>query len=215
MQLFISRINEDPFYVLSWMLVIIFSLCIHEFAHAWMALRKGDDTAAEAGHLSLNPQVQMGWNSQLMLALFGIAWGAVPVDVSRLRNRLDSAWVSLAGPLANLALAALFSALLVGLSLVPGERMSLALEFCKLAAMANGVLFVFNLLPIPMFDGWAICSTFFPSLQRLEASHLQSVSWIFLALVWMTPVGALIWQVGSRLALAMIMGWAHVANLVV
>lgn len=215
MNLFISGLAEDPFYVLSWMLVIIFSICVHEFAHAWTALKCGDDTAARLGHLSLNPLIQMGWSSLLMLAFFGIAWGAVPVDVRRLRSPLASAWVSVAGPLANLMLAVVFSGLLVALSLVPGDRFPLALQFCRWAAMANGVLCIFNLLPIPMFDGWAIASVFVPPLQRLNPGHLQSVSWIFLAVVWMTPVGGLIWQVGSRLAGGLILGWAWLATLLV
>ena len=52
-----------------------------------MALRCGDDTAARAGHLSLNPMVQMGPVSLVYLAILGIAWGAVTVDVSLLQKR--------------------------------------------------------------------------------------------------------------------------------
>ena len=196
------------------MLVVIFSICVHELAHAWTALRCGDETAAEQGHLTLNPLVQMGWSSLLVLVLFGIAWGAVPVDVSRLRSHRQAAWVAAAGPLANLFLSVLFSALLVGSSLLPGGHLELALDFFKFAAMANGVLFLFNLLPVPMFDGWAILSVLVPSLQRLNQGSIQSVSWLFLALIWMTPLGGLVWQAGSRVALSLILGWAWVADLV-
>ena len=178
MQLFISRIGEDPFFVLSWMLVVVFSICVHELAHAWTALRCGDGTAADHGHLTLNPLVQMGWGSLMVLVLFGIAWGAVPVDVSRLRSYRQAAWVAAAGPL------------------------------------ANGVLFLFNLLPVPMFDGWAILSVLVPGMQRVNQGSIQSISWLFLALIWMTPLGGYIWQAGSRVAFALILGWAWVADLV-
>lgn len=213
MQLFISRIGEDPFYVLSWMLIVTFSICVHEFAHAWMALRKGDDTSARLGHLSLNPLIQMGWGSLLMLALFGLAWGAVPVDVSRLRRASDAAWVSLAGPLANLLLAVIFCAILVAVSLLPGEENELVVNFFWLAAKANAVLMVFNLLPIPMFDGWGVLEGIFPALQRLDASHQQNIGWIFLAVVWMTPVGGLIWVVGTRVAALLVGAWDGLARL--
>ena len=214
MQLFILRIGEDPFYVLSWMIMVTFSICVHEFAHAWMALRKGDDTAARPGHLSLNPLVQMGWGSLIMLALFGLAWGAVPVDVRNLHRRSDAAWVSLAGPLANLLLAVVFSAVFVVAALLPGASNEMALDFFWLAAKANAVLMVFNLLPIPMFDGWGVLEGCFPALQRLEASHQQNIGWLFLAVVWMTPVGGLIWVVGTRLAALLVGGWDYLARLV-
>jgi len=215
MQLFISRIGDDPFYVLSWMLIVTFSICVHEFAHAWMALRKGDDTAARLGHLSLNPLIQMGWGSLIMLALFGLAWGAVPVDVRNLHRRSDAAWVSLAGPLANLLLAVAFSFVFVVAALLPGQEAKLALDFFWLATKANAVLMVFNLLPIPMFDGWGVLEGWFPQLQRLDDSHRQNIGWIFLAVVWMTPAGGLIWVVGTRVAAMLVGGWDVLAHLFV
>lgn len=214
MQLFISRIGEDPFYVLSWMLIVMFSICVHEFAHAWMALRRGDDTAARLGHLSLNPLIQMGWGSLIMLALFGLAWGAVPVDVRNLHRRSDAAWVSLAGPLANLLLAVVFSFVFVVAAMLPGQEAKLALDFFWLAAKANAVLMVFNLLPIPMFDGWGVLEGMFPALQRLDAAHQQNIGWLFLAVVWMTPAGGLIWVVGTRVAAMLVGGWDILARLV-
>ena len=197
------------------MLIVTFSICVHEFAHAWMALRKGDDTAARLGHLSLNPLIQMGWGSLIMLALFGLAWGAVPVDVRNLHRRSDAAWVSLAGPLANLLLAVAFSFVFVVAALLPGQEAKLTLDFFWLAAKANAVLMVFNLLPIPMFDGWGVLEGWFPQLQRLDDSHRQNIGWIFLAVVWMTPAGGLIWVVGTRVAAMLVGGWDVLAHLFV
>ncbi|MCX6995813.1 MAG: site-2 protease family protein, partial [Kiritimatiellaeota bacterium] len=79
MNFFIVQAWEQPFFFFAWVGIVTFSICVHEFAHAWMALRCGDDTAARAGHLSLNPFRQMGPSSLIALLVVGIAWGAVPV----------------------------------------------------------------------------------------------------------------------------------------
>lgn len=214
MQIFIAKAAEDPFFVFSWILIIVFSICVHECAHAWTALRQGDDTAAAHGHLSLNPLVQMGWSSLIMLALFGLAWGAVPVDPRRLRSAWSAAWVSAAGPLANLLLVVVFAALAVVVVLLPGGGNDVALHFFRLAATANGVLFVFNLLPIPMFDGWTVLASFVPPLRRIDPMRVQSYSWLLLLAVWVTPVGDVIWQAGRYVSTGAIMGWARLADLV-
>lgn len=216
MPFFISRIADDPFYVVSWIVVIIFSICVHECAHAWMALRLGDDTAARHGHLSLNPLVQMGWMSLLLLALFGLAWGAVPVDPRRLRTAGRAAWVAAAGPLANLLLSVFFSGAMVASALVlPETLQTVPVHFFRFAALANGVLFLFNLLPIPMFDGWTVLSAFVRPLQRVDPVQVQSWSWLLLMAVWMTPAGDWIWRGGALLAGHLMLGWAHLAGLVV
>ena len=84
--MFIQYISTDPVFYFGWIVLAAFSICCHEYAHAYVALRVGDDTAARDGHLTLNPLVQMGFQSMLMLVFFGIAWGAVPVS---LRQQLD------------------------------------------------------------------------------------------------------------------------------
>ena len=122
MSFFISYLGQDPLYYFSWVLAVMFSICVHEYAHAAVALRLGDDTAAREGHLSLNPFVQMGGSSIFMLLIIGIAWGAVPVNRARLRGRvMGEALVSLAGPLANLALALVFSFLAVSVGRIGGR----------------------------------------------------------------------------------------------
>ena len=109
---------------LIWVVIVMFSICLHELAHAWVALKHGDDTAAQAGHLSLNPAIQMGPYSLILLAVLGLAWGAVPVDEGRMRSRASGAWVAVAGPLTNLALMVVFAIgwAIAGLSL-PSPKM--------------------------------------------------------------------------------------------
>ena len=76
--MFVENITENPAYYFSWIFAAGFSICCHEFAHAWTAVYYGDETPRE--HLTLNPLVQMGKQSLIMLFLIGIAWGSVPVN---------------------------------------------------------------------------------------------------------------------------------------
>ena len=70
--LFLAKIIEDPRIYGSWMVLIIFSVCCHELLHALAAKWLGDSTAADAGHITLNPLKQMGWTALILLLLLGI-----------------------------------------------------------------------------------------------------------------------------------------------
>ncbi|MFH0953838.1 MAG: site-2 protease family protein [Verrucomicrobiota bacterium] len=215
MGLFISALFTEPFYYLAWVGVVTFSICFHEYSHASMALKMGDDTAARSGHLSLNPVVQMGQASLIMLLLIGIAWGAVPVNVGRLPGRKAAALVSFAGPASNLLLCLVFGALAVGLRVfvvVQGVT-TLASRFFALGCTANAVLFVFNMLPVPMLDGWPIFSLFFPALRGISMAQAQNISWILMAVLFISPLGNLIWGIGSGLAGLVAAGWPKLFSL--
>ncbi len=186
---------RDPFFFFSWILIIVFSICLHEYAHARVALLKGDDTAARHGHLTLNPMVQMGWSSLIMLALAGIAWGAVPVNPGRMRGRSAHAQVAFAGPAANLLLCLAF-ALAAALAETFGATREI-LNFLRMAYMANAVLFLFNMLPLPMFDGWVILSYFVPPLEKINVQNLSAFSWILLVVIWTSGIMSGIWRVGA------------------
>ncbi len=131
--------------------VIVFSICCHEWAHARAALAVGDDTAARAGHLSLNPLRQMGWMSLAMLAVCGLAWGAVPVDEGRMRGRWAGELVALAGPAMNLLLWLAFClGVVVAWHLNAGDAW---LNGLYEGALVNFALALLNLLPVPGLDG--------------------------------------------------------------
>ncbi|HMO03470.1 MAG TPA: site-2 protease family protein [Kiritimatiellia bacterium] len=188
-----AAFDNLPFFI-SWVMIITFSICIHEFAHARIALALGDDTAASNGHLSLNPLVQMGWTSLLMLVLIGIAWGAVPVNPRRL-GLVGHAKVAFAGPAANLILCILCS---VAAGVVGVFTSSTFIEgFLLMAAMANAVLFLFNLLPIPMFDGWTVLALFVPALARIDVRQVSGYSWMALIVIWTTGLMDRIWDAGA------------------
>ena len=148
--MYLAGLLEDPFGWAVGTAVVIFSICCHEWAHARTALALGDDTAARAGHLTLNPLRQMGWMSLVMLALCGLAWGAVPVDEGRMRGKWAPEIVALAGPAMNVALWIVF--LLVSrlaVSLGNGLWVNVAFQ----GAVVNFALALLNLVPIPGLDG--------------------------------------------------------------
>ena len=140
---------------------LIFSLSFHEFAHAWMAFRLGDDTAARLGRLTLNPMAHLDPVGSIALLLMGFGWAKpVPVDVRYLRNpKEDMVKVAAAGPISNLLLAviaALCLRFLFGNNLLTGSIKSFIVIFMQI----NITLAIFNLLPVSPLDGSQILSPF-------------------------------------------------------
>src|SRR5215475_12820374 len=110
----------------------VFSVCLHEFAHAWVAYQGGDHSVAEKGYLTLNPfRYTHPVLSLLLPVLFmmlggiGLPGGAVYIDRSQLRSRAWNTAVALAGPAMNLALILLLGALFKT-GVIPADRANLA-----------------------------------------------------------------------------------------
>jgi Zn-dependent protease len=148
-------------------IVLLFSLTVHEMAHAWTADRLGDPTARLLGRISLNPVVHadlIGTVVFPLVAMIGgvplIGWAKpVPVNVRLLRRqRRDYVLVAAAGPAANLllALAAALALHLLPVSPVtlgePNVSVPLATLFSQMLQL-NVLLAIFNLIPIPPLDG--------------------------------------------------------------
>lgn len=162
MNLFINMLWTNPQQFFIWMLVVVFSICCHEYAHAQVALWQGDSTAADQGHLTLNPLKQMGVFSLIMLIFIGIAWGAVPVNRQRMRHQYSSTLVAFAGPLTNLILFLLFC---IGITLALHFNFKdSALRLFNIGAILNIVLFMFNMVPVPPLDGWGVLTGLFPKI---------------------------------------------------
>lgn len=199
MNLFIQYLFEAPLYYFTTVVIVMFSICVHEYAHAWTALREGDDTSVWLGHLSLDPRIQMGWKSVAVLLLVGIAWGAVPYNPRNFRNPWSGALMALAGPLANLALAFLFAGLAVLAGHFVQSEPNMVRQFCLQAGICNAMLFIFNMLPLPMLDGWKVLSLFIPDMARLPAHHATNISWLGLAFLFGTSAGKEVFRFSNAL----------------
>lgn len=184
MNFFIERFWTQPDEAVIWSVIVVFSICFHEYCHARAAFWQGDTTAADHGHLTLNPLVQMGWISMVMLALIGFAWGSVPVNPNRMRNhRWGPAIVAASGPLANLLLALVFGIILAVASAFfpPGGNMGEHFYFfLETGLLLNMLLFLLNMIPCYPLDGWAILTRFLP-MNRIppETASIVSVILVF------------------------------------
>lgn len=177
MNLFINTVSENPQFGIAWLLVVVFSICCHEYAHALTAVKCGDDTPAVTGHLTLSPFRQMGMISLLMLVFTGIAWGSVPVNESKLGSRKNRILTAVAGPCTNVMLAIVFlGLLLVSIYWQWNDR---AVTVFVIGAGLNLSLAVFNLLPVPPLDGFSVVSEIFPGLRTASS---QRVNGLFLFL---------------------------------
>ena len=156
--------------------VLVFSLTVHEMAHAWTADRLGDPTARLLGRVSLNPLVHADLIGTVVFPLVALVSGLpligwakpVPVNISRLRNeQRDYVFVAAAGPASNLVLAVVAAVILAAFPASPGVLGGPSMSdpvaaSLRLAAWVNILLAVFNMLPIPPLDGGNVLSGLLP-----------------------------------------------------
>jgi Zn-dependent protease len=140
---------------------ILVGIVVHEAAHAYSAHRLGDDTAYRQGRVTLNPAEHLDPLGSVMILVAGFGWGKpTPVEPSKLRNPLwGSIAVAFAGPASNLLIVALCAALIRFSPFQQGYPFFLV----AYVALANGLLFIFNLIPIPPLDG---AKVLYPLLPR-------------------------------------------------
>ena len=153
-------------------MVLLFSLSVHESAHAWTALKQGDSTAQSLGRISLNPLVHIDVIGTVVLPLIMIftpvpllGWAKpTPVDPRSFKDlRRGQIIVAGAGPVSNLLLALLFTAgLFVAVRVLPGPLQEQPLaQLLSIGLQLNVLLAIFNLVPLPPLDGshvveWAL-----------------------------------------------------------
>lgn len=181
-------LKQIPFVAIT--LIVAFTL--HEFAHAFVAYKFGDDTAKRQGRLTLNPISHLDPIGTLLIFIIGFGW-ARPVPVNRFffkNPRLAGILVSIAGPISNLLLV-IIAFLFWYISLATGMAHQLpgtVIDFLNIFIDLNLVLFIFNLLPIPPLDGYRILEDLAPRDIRAKMTQYEAYgSLIFLILV-LTPL---------------------------
>jgi Zn-dependent protease len=180
---------------------------VHEFFHAFMAYRLGDGTAKMFGRLTLNPIAHFhpvgGTMLVLSVALAGIPLGfaATPVNPSNLRGRYGEAYVSAAGPISNLLLAAAVAIpLRIFLATDMQFEFPIVAGILALIVWGNLILGVFNLIPIPPLDGGAILLSIVPreTAWRLRPM-LSQYGFLLLIIIFFVPIGGS--SIGGRVIL--------------
>ncbi len=155
--------------LISRILIMLISLTVHEFSHAFTADRFGDTTPEANGRLTLNPLRHLDPIGSLLILIAGFGWAKpVPINPYALGRRSPSAvmWVSLAGPLSNFALAALAGLVwrltsFISLPAMPSWLPTLP-QFLLEFIWINLALMLFNLIPIAPLDGEKVAGYFFP-----------------------------------------------------
>ena len=198
--------NLNPVLLGAWVVWVIGSIVLHELGHGFAAIRRGDRTPIETGHITWNPLVHMGAVSLACFALFGFTWGAMPVDPSRMRGRYAGAFVAAAGPAVNLGLCVIC---ILGDALwlrfgadtgAPSHVVKNVHTFLWTGAMINVMGVLFNLLPIPPLDGSRILADFVPAFDRAIRTEKGAIAAIIAASLLFTAGSRHVWDATSWIA---------------
>jgi len=183
----------------------IFSVCLHEFAHAAVAYRGGDITVKDKGYLSMNPLNYLDPIGSIVLPVvflvmggIGLPGAAVYIDRRLLRSAHWDSAVSLAGPAMNLLL--LF--LLAGILAFPDVRSSTHAPALAFLALLQASAVILNLLPLPGFDGYGAIWPYLPDALRAQFDRYAgyAVLALFLLLFLVEPVARSFWGLVGLLA---------------
>ena len=192
---------------------MLFCLTVHEAAHAWMAKRKGDDTAEQMGRLTLNPIPHVDIVGTVIFPLVGafmmggvLGWAKpVPVD---LRNVKDPKWdhilIAAAGPMSNVlfGIICIFGTLVYTKFLyAPGHENALfypLVGLLRAMVYVNAILALFNMIPLPPLDGATVIGAILPhDLANKYEEFVAPYGFMILLLLFMTGGLSWIWPVAK------------------
>lgn len=183
-------------YLFSFVAAII-ALTIHEFCHGYAAYKLGDSTARNLGRLSLNPLHHLDIFGVICMVMFHFGWAKpVPINARNFKKpKRDFAITALAGPLSNILLAFIFTPILLAcfyLTYIETDSAFIqaivinTITFLQYFVILNLGLGVFNLIPLPPFDGSRIInvilpeSLYFKIMRHERKIYIGVLIWLFL-----------------------------------
>jgi Zn-dependent protease len=171
-------------------LLLLICFPIHEFAHAYVATKLGDDTPRLMGRVTLNPLAHLDPFGTILFLLFGFGWAKpVPVNTNRLSGNPSTSFalVAAAGPISNVVLAICFAALYRIFEPLLGTSSAflsyVILSGLEIAVFLNLILAIFNLIPIPPLDGSRILAILLPPQATAVMQTLERYGFMILMLI--------------------------------
>ena len=189
------EVSDKIISFLTFLPMFLLSITVHEFAHAVIAKKMGDDTAQKQGRLTLNPFKHADLIGTLVMPLASFASGfaligwakPVPIDRRKFKNHLrDDALVSFAGPASNFLLAVVF--FLIFFVVYHSSASHYVINLFWYGVFFNIFLFAFNLLPIPPLDGSHILFDIFPNKITAKLLRLGLYGSIILLIFIYSPL---------------------------
>ncbi|MEI6092416.1 MAG: site-2 protease family protein [bacterium] len=183
-----------------YILPFLFSLCFHEYSHAWVANKLGDPTAKYNGRLTLNPLAHIDWLWTVIIPMItlivgGIYFGSakpVPVDSRNFKNpEKGMAMVAVAGPLSNIILGFLFAVIFVAVKLFYHGTESFFAplsDMLQAGILINFFLAFFNLIPLPPLDGSRVITMFISYKKAAYLDMFAPYSFLLILLLWQVGV---------------------------
>ena len=181
---------------IAYIAAVLWAVCIHEYAHGYIAFRAGDSTAKNAGRLNLNPRSHFSLLGIAFFLFAGIGFAKpVPINSANFKNpRRDIFKVSIAGVCANFITAFIAAGLLSLIMLIYGDGslaggrivfyiFFLLIEFCLISVVVNISLIAFNLIPVYPLDGFRILASFFKKRNAVLDFLAKYGMYILIALV--------------------------------
>ncbi len=183
--------------VFAYAVILFIAFPIHECAHAFTAKLLGDDTAFRSGRVTLNPIAHLDPVGTIAIAIVGIGWAKpVPVNPTRARKvsaRTAMALTAAAGPVSNVLVSFVFIVITRLVSgLANGDNLQTVYYICwgfYMAASINISLAIFNLLPIPPFDGSRVLFVFLK--EKAYFSIMRYERYIMIGVLLLTFTGIL------------------------
>ena len=189
----------NPAQLISYIVILLICLPVHEFSHAWVADRFGDTTPRANGRLTLNPLAHLDPIGSLLMIIAGFGWAKpVPINAYALQRHSRAAvmLVSLAGPASNLLMAIIGSVffrlhlvLISDVGFIAGRILPTPATFLFLFVGVNLLLMLFNLIPLFPLDGEKVLGYFLPpSGQRFMDNIRPYAPMILLVIIFVLPL---------------------------